>query len=645
MLYIGFDLGDGESCIHWTKDGSAGMVNVAPISGRGSFLSATGKLAGNTIIGHAVKENQENAEDVHVCFKRHFLENDPETNRVIKDFARGVLAELRKNAEVGAYVDDSENTCFIVGCPAGWKAEDRERYRQLLTEAGMQNVKIVSESRAAFENALHSTENAIDPDLERQTVLIIDIGSSTLDFAYVKDGNEYAVSTMGNVLLGGGLMDEMIVLRSLELQEAETPGAVREIRELMETSDAKKSRLMLAVREMKEDYFKYEDMFLEENRTLEKTVKLFGNGKVYKVKLTLSPDIVENWLISRPHPLLNGQSFESRLRDSLVSVYEQTRKQGIPDLVILTGGPSRMQFFQELCRAQFRSSRVIVSGNPEYDISRGLVFVGSVDENMTACIEDIKAYVDSDAVEEKIESAVPAFVQKISQPLSDAILTKCVKPTFNAWRNGELTTLNDFEAETKKSIGKFMQSSTLQTTIQEQVEPWSKDIIHDIEMDICQISRKHNVDFSIGSGTLNIHANGGNHNPLTIDFIKIIQGVVSIVLVVVTAMICGGAGTALLVSGPVGLILGAVIAVLAIFLEKDAATQFLMGMNIPRPLRRLVKADSIVSGENREKISASICKGMLEDREMVHDLVEQVSECIDSAIAQAANDVERAMVA
>ena len=374
-------------------------------------------------------------------------------------------------------------------------------------------------------------------------------------------------------------------------------------------------------------------------------MKLFGNGRVYKVKLTLSPDIVENWLISRPHPLLNGQSFEDRLRDSLVSVDEQTRKQKVPDLVILTGGPSRMQFFQELCRSQFRSSRVIVSPCPEYDISRGLTFVGSVDENMTDCIRDINAYLASDAMEEKVEQAVPALVRNISQPLTDAILTNCVKPAFNAWRTGGLTTLNSFEADTKSRIQLFMRSSTMQSTIREQVEPWSEEIIHDVEMDICEISRKHHVDLSIGHGTLNIQASGGSSNPLTINFINVIQGIISIVLVVVMAMICGGAGFALFVSGPVGIVIGALIALLAIAIGKDAATEFMMKFNFPVFVRRLISVDSIVSEDNRKKISDGIYEGMLKDREMVDDLVDQVSECIETAISAVTSDVEHAMVA
>ena len=28
MKYFGFDLGDGESCVHWTKDGSTGITLI-----------------------------------------------------------------------------------------------------------------------------------------------------------------------------------------------------------------------------------------------------------------------------------------------------------------------------------------------------------------------------------------------------------------------------------------------------------------------------------------------------------------------------------------------------------------------------------------------------------------------------------------
>ena len=231
------------------------------------------------------------------------------------------------------------------------------------------------------------------------------------------------------------------------------------------------------------------------------------------------------------------------------------------------------------------------------------------------------------------------------QPLSDSILTNCVKPAFNAWRNGELATLNDFEEEAKGRIEWFMNSSSMQTAIQEQVEPWSEEVIHGIEMDICEISRKHHVEFSISHGALNIQANGGKQNGLTINFLNVIHTVVSIVLMVVSGIVCGGSGLALLTAGILGVVLGALLALVFAVMGKKLAVRLLMKMNIPVLMRRMISENSIVSSQNRQKISAGICQGMLEDQTMVDDLVKQVSGCIETAISDATGDVERAMVA
>ena len=42
MFYFGFDLGDGESCIHYSEDLSAGNMQSVPVSGKESFISAVG---------------------------------------------------------------------------------------------------------------------------------------------------------------------------------------------------------------------------------------------------------------------------------------------------------------------------------------------------------------------------------------------------------------------------------------------------------------------------------------------------------------------------------------------------------------------------------------------------------------------------
>ena len=78
------------------------------------------------------------------------------------------------------------------------------------------NPQVISESRAAFLYAKYAKTVALDLDALRQSALVIDIGSSTLDFAYIVDGRETGVGTFGDTHLGGGLIDAEILRRAVE---------------------------------------------------------------------------------------------------------------------------------------------------------------------------------------------------------------------------------------------------------------------------------------------------------------------------------------------------------------------------------------------------------------------------------------------
>ena len=73
----------------------------------------------------------------------------------------------------------------VVGCPAGWGKPRREQYAALIESAGFPNVRVVPEPRAAFLYARHARGLRIDAALMQKSAMVIDIGSSTTDFAYV----------------------------------------------------------------------------------------------------------------------------------------------------------------------------------------------------------------------------------------------------------------------------------------------------------------------------------------------------------------------------------------------------------------------------------------------------------------------------
>lgn len=225
MRYFGFDLGDGESCVALYSDQHIAPI-ILPVHGRNSFITALARYDGHPVVGALASDNPQ-AEDLRVCFKRNFRTNSDFVNQTVAAFAKGVLTALQDHSVV-RHIMETEDVSFIVGCPADWADSDRTRYASLLMAAGLPNVRIVPESRAAFLSASTAEEDETLRRALMDCALVIDLGSSTMDLAYVCDGREYAVSTMG-VQLGGGMLDELLLERAVDALCAEEAELVREI--------------------------------------------------------------------------------------------------------------------------------------------------------------------------------------------------------------------------------------------------------------------------------------------------------------------------------------------------------------------------------------------------------------------------------
>jgi len=640
MIYIGFDLGDGESCLHYSESNRPPIA--LPVAGETSFLSAVASLDGRTVVGKTALN--EKATGTRVCFKRHFLEGSAEYAQAITDFARGILDDIRNSgiAGVSEFIGDPEKVCFVVGCPAGWSAQDRDRYKGLLENAGMRNVSLTSESRAAFESFAANQAFKVERALFNQSVLVIDIGSSTLDFSFVKNGNEQEVKILGNTLLGGGMMDEMLLINSVKM--IPDPELRRTVEDALEHDPAAKSKLMVVTRKMKEDYFSNEDEYLIENREYTKQALIVHDRKVLRFNLRISPDIVENFVKSYPHPLLSNQTFENRLQGSLATVKERLKEFGAPKLVILTGGPSRMRFFQDMCREAFPQSRVVVSNSPESDISQGLCMLGHMDSSLGRFIADVSAYVQGDGVEKHVEAAMPQLIDDLSGAMTNAIFTNCVLPTAGRWLDGRIDTLNGMSKELEGDIELYARSDAMKTEVQVRTQSWVKTLLPDIQKDIDTIASEHRVKNNVlrldGVSVESKGPIGGTGTE--VDF-KMIDLIVTAVTTVVCGMICGGAGVALIASGPVGIIIGAIIGLVAGVSGAAYFDQKLKDWKLPVFMRRAISINSINSDEAREKVRAQIKSNFKSDTDLLTSLTGQISKAIDSNISKTVEKMEAQM--
>lgn len=627
--YLGFDFGDGESCLARISENSLAQPQIISIQGSESFLSAVGRYNGEIVIGD-VSATLPGVEDLRVCFKRHFLSQSADVKKTLQDFASGVFTQA------SAQVENINEYSITVGCPAGWLGDVRRSYLDILCRAGITQARLVSESRAAFLYARCSSALPVSAEAVKESALVIDIGSSTLDFAYVVGGKESGVGTFGDTHLGGGVMDELIMTDAVE--RVADPEAKAAIERALSESPNWRSRCLLAARRLKERYYSDEESYKAEACTAPFIFRYSGRQEI---ELRLTPDKAEE-LINKPHTYLNGRSFLSALRDALSLSRQQTEEKP-PRAVLLTGGASRMRFFREECEKAFPNSSVVCCPEPQFSIARGLAYAARVDDQLAEFREEVSRFTDSDTVESLVRSRLPLLIPPLAQALTELAVEGGALPAVRRWRDGEIATLEDMQKEMGERISALFSSAEGRDAMREVLDGWTRSVLAEIQGKLSLICEKYHVAFSDMKFSLeNVCSDSGKELSLeSIETVDLLSGVLTVAVAALSAALCGGGGVVLIASGPVGVLAGAVIGIVISLIGRKPVEGWLMRLDIrPLLLRRVVTDASVSSGRNRLKISRDIEKSMTDDPSFSDNLVKEISEYLDNYIRGVAEDTE-----
>ena len=367
--FYGFDLGDAESAVSLLEKGSETPPTILEIEGVCSFITAYAALSdGQLLIG----ENACYAKDAKkrkIRFKSRFL-NDPSVEQDIRSFAAGVLGILYSS---GHLLRNDESSCFYIGCPAGWSLNDRERYRSIFERVGYPPAKVISESRAALVAACQSKHLQIGYNLMSQPMLVVDIGSSTTDFAYINHGREVEIQTGGEVYLGGGIMDDLLLGHAVD--HSSHP---QKIRRIFEESEAWKNYCEFACRRLKEKYYSDTEYF--KDHECRDSVLIRHSFPPIRLQIHMNAEVAD-YLENGNSERLDGESFHSVFLKSLRGVKDAINGPA-PELLFLTGGVSKMPGIRKWCTEVFPDAIVITGAEPEFSVSRGLAWTGRIDEDL-----------------------------------------------------------------------------------------------------------------------------------------------------------------------------------------------------------------------------------------------------------------------
>lgn len=593
MRYIGFDMGDGESAVAAFEPGSGIEPLILPVCGDRSLLSAVGNVRGEVVIGERACTDAL-ADQLSVRFKSRFT-TDSSSGEDIVRFVRGVMRDLMESGQLSA--DDR----FIVGCPAGWNAACRARYRDLLIRAGMHLPQVISESRAAFLYAKYARTVAVDVDIMGESALVVDIGSSTLDYAYIVDGRETGIGTFGETALGGGILDAALLRNAVEKSRYR-----KEIEATFAESRSWYSYCEIEVRRLKEEFFSR--LAIEEKPVVKKQIRICYDG-IQKLNIELSSEEIER-TINAPLAEFCGRSFVRALRDSLENAVRITADRP-PCMLLLTGGASRMPFFRDLCSEIFESAVIVSCPEPEFSIAKGLSYAGWIDENLKAFRQEIYAEITDARVCAIVENALPRLLPSLAVCLTDLVLDQVAIPACARWKRGEVRTLEEMLQMIDEHSRQMMTSSLTVNALAPVIQNWLDEISCQLQSMVDPICDRYDVPRK----QMQIQLSASGTDMISIESGEWIntnatRNILSIITSIIAGVLCGGSGMALVASGPLGFFAGAVLGIFAALLGWNTVSAALMKADLPIIARLLPVEARIKSEKTRRELHRQILDGL-----------------------------------
>lgn len=418
MKIVGIDYGHGETSAGYVDSdlvlGSEIKTDDLNIVGLCTVIpSIICKMATGEYVLNPEDSQLVTAQEVGLCFKAPLVGSKlyPEItdeNRVFfRNFIKCVYNSIVTNENNPLHIDGKGNMDYkvYIACPSGWNETQIQLYKEFFqNECSVPIVDIIKESRAAYI----ATRRKVDGDRIRDqfgNVLVIDFGSSTVDFTYFDNNTKFEPVHWGYPLGASRIENDVL---DYMIQPCNTE-AYKNYQRVIERCGETRGRniLLFSIRKQKEQFFSKEnpqnfnpsihlrDLFLD--RTL--TNAYIEPSDEYQ--RGYPNDILENVIL---------KDYKKSLEDMLDNF---VAKEGVSsiDKVILTGGASRMYFFKKMVQDKYGVSKkentLIVDLNPSLSISEGIAAFGLMNEKSNLVEEPLKKQT-----EEWISNNLPFLLKK-----------------------------------------------------------------------------------------------------------------------------------------------------------------------------------------------------------------------------------------
>jgi hypothetical protein len=477
---VGIDVGHGETAAARLSLRSllAGAeVSSLEIDNRKSIITAVARTPGGEVLLGKTALTRDDAIDVRAAFKAEPGRLGPADRRALQTFFRAVCDTL--DIRNGGLLRRGD-AAVHVGVPSGWSAEAAAAYRELLRNDVVSEVTLVPESRAAL---LHALEVGLirRSEVER-TVLVIDIGSLTTDFTVVAD-LQARPSERGHEL-GAGLIDRSVLRWVLD----HSPDR-EAILAAFEIDPSHRTRCEIACREAKVRFFDPSFERAPNPRPIF-VLEVIDTDLDFQVRLTKE---AVGEIVGAPIPELGGKSWPHAFREAVEDVRAESERQGIHiELVLLTGGPSRMGFVQEICRALFGAETVRIDSEPELAIARGLARYGSLGPRVAAFREEVGAFARTE-LPGLVRQTVPDLRKRLARTLAEAMTWQGIKPALMSLKQGQISSLEALDERIRRNIEEWAARDDARETVATAALPWIQAVADTVNAHTAGLSARYGM--------------------------------------------------------------------------------------------------------------------------------------------------------
>lgn len=504
--YIGYDLGDGETITDMVQLETGGLKSRTSSSSKNMTMPDTneeGKAIptafafdenGEVIFCTTILAEPEAVRNIIINFKRRpsdLLQNnsnmtDAEQIELLKKssdwpsasiwadgnsaemlnfkdsvitFTNAIFSDANYVNRLKSEADGSDEIVFCIGHPTKWSDLDIAIYELIFKNSILGRGKYVGkkssiimekESRAAF---LYSKDMEAFGRLPKgSSVMLIDVGSSTIDItAMTATSNNYQYNS-GSNYLGARSIDFMIRDWYLE-QLKQRPADWLVYQSLVKNNPTIPNALALSCRLAKETLYSSQKQMSVVHFNTFSGIRLLGQELDKLIDETPIAKILKETikLDDRECARMGNKPWKRLFKEFLTDTKVEMTKQGIKvSCIILTGSASKMPFVPQILLEVFNevpADSLKYDMDPSRTISKGLALVGPSNEKSEAFQKDLDHLID-EKLEKIVEKNIPDLGKEMGTVISNILIPR-MKVHIKNWRAGGIDTLNDMNRRIK----------------------------------------------------------------------------------------------------------------------------------------------------------------------------------------------------